>query len=59
MSKITIICDRCGYTVTLAVRQAHEARHILSLHNWAARDISSNRGAKKEDYCPECVYEPA
>lgn len=59
MSKITIICDRCGHSVTLAVRQAHEARKILSLQRWASKDTSGPTGAKKEDYCPECVYEPA
>lgn len=59
MSKITIVCDGCGHSVTLSVRQAHEARFILANQRWATKDTSGPTGAKKEDYCPECVYAPA
>ncbi len=55
MSRIQIECDCCGYKVELAVRQNHEARKILGHHYWISKDVSSPTGAKKEDYCPDCL----
>ncbi len=54
MSRIQIQCDRCGKTVLLPVRQNHMARIILAAAGWVAKDVSSNQGAVKEDYCSGC-----
>ncbi len=58
MSRIQIVCDRCGQVATLFVRQAHEARDILNVRGWTTKAEGGNRwgepGVHKEDYCPEC-----
>ena len=55
MSRIQIECDRCGKRVALPVRQNHEARQILEGKGWSQKDVSSRYGARKEDYCDECL----
>lgn len=56
MSKIQIVCDRCGAVTVVPVRQAHEARRVLEASNWTSKDTSGPTGAKKDDYCPECSH---
>lgn len=58
MSRIQIVCDRCGQVATLLVRQPHEARDVLNVRGWTTKSEGGNRwgkpGAHREDYCPEC-----